>query len=315
MIFNYSQSASVHSMGVYERTVSNVQIYSGGSGRCYGPDALGRRSEFRLFSHSGSTVSTSVVEFPQCNYKIEMLVPDNGNFSFPPAAPPIPPMPPVPPAAPPSLPPSVSCGYWCTTTSGATLRCSSFEGLSCHDMRQLTLLLGCPVSCDNCCIVQSPPPPPMPPPPAFPEDACPWTTANSGIVNVLICMDGTSCDWVLEGQTCCDCRGGIALCGASEPLMCAKPKCNGIDYCCASSCATFDGPRPCQSPRTVVPPGHCNPSPPLPPAAPPSPPMPPQPPFTPYVYDWQNEFDLLRPSGANCKFFKKYPDPRRANTS
>ena len=61
--------------------------------------------------------------------------------------------------------------------------------------------------------------------------SCPWAT-STGLDNVLECNDGSRCNGVTDGWTCCENRGMRSKCPLNFPAMCAKPNCAWGDYCC-----------------------------------------------------------------------------------
>ena len=81
------------------------------------------------------------------------------------------------------------------------------------------------------------------------DDSCPWSTPTS-LDNVLECEDGTHCNGVTMGWSCCKTHGGRAKCPANYPAMCAQPLCaaGGTDYCCLAkaACSHYGGIRPCK---------------------------------------------------------------------
>ena len=209
-------------------------------------------------------------------------------------------------AAPPS-PPASPCSGSCN----GNVDCGSLMALSCLELSRVTEALGCHDSCQGCC-TQGPPAPPspllpppspplLPPPPAphFPSSACPWVNANSNQTNILVCADGSRCNWNTGRKGgCCDCHGGRAMCPPEAPLMCSQLCAPDNDFCCTLDCDYFGGPRACGSPARP-PLQACVPSPPAPPV---TPPLPPGPPFAPYVIDWMHHYDLVIPAGINCHF-------------
>ena len=82
-----------------------------------------------------------------------------------------------------------------------------------------------------------PPPPPLPPPPLPPsppmfprgtgdEASCPWVYRGAALThsnedNVLVCWDGTRCNWDThrDRHACCMCHGGRAKCPKDQPFM------------------------------------------------------------------------------------------------
>ena len=75
---------------------------------------------------------------------------------------------------------------------------------------------------------------------------CPWSSPTSQDF-VLKCKDGTFCDTLVNGWTCCNNKGGREKCPKNYPLMCAQPNCAaaGTDYCCVTDCTYFGGVRQC----------------------------------------------------------------------
>jgi hypothetical protein len=73
---------------------------------------------------------------------------------------------------------------------------------------------------------------------------CPWLTPTNGDF-VLECKDGSTCDVLREGWTCCSERGGRAKCPLAFPLMCAQSNCEDGDYSCANDCDGLGGIRLC----------------------------------------------------------------------
>ena len=61
--------------------------------------------------------------------------------------------------------------------------------------------------------------------------SCAWAT-STGLDNVLECNDGSRCNGVTDGWTCCENRGMRSKCPLNFPAMCAKPNCAWGDYCC-----------------------------------------------------------------------------------
>ena len=217
---------------------------------------------------------------------------------FPPPMPPYPPQPPSPPPSP--LACEASCG------SGNGLQCRALLSLECTEAERMMRAINC-TDCHGCCN-NSPKPPPrapppsMPSPPQFPIHGCPWQNASSEEHDVLVCFDGTRCNWLIEGFSCCTCHGGRAICPLETPNMCAGTLCaHGLDHCCDTHCPTGgwlgEGERACPAVAIEVPPKLCTIPPPLPPAPPPSPPLPPAPPL---LETWQDDFEILHPPGTSC---------------
>ena len=61
--------------------------------------------------------------------------------------------------------------------------------------------------------------------------SCAWAT-STGLDNVLECNDGSRCNAMIDGWTCCENRGMRSKCPLNFPAMCAKPNCAWGDYCC-----------------------------------------------------------------------------------
>ena len=82
----------------------------------------------------------------------------------------------------------------------------------------------------------------------FVDDSCPWSTPTS-FDDELECQDGTRCNGVTMGWSCCKVHGGRSKCPANYPAMCAQPFCaaGGSDYCCLAkaACNHYGGIRPC----------------------------------------------------------------------
>lgn len=224
--------------------------------------------------------------------------------------PPLPPPFTPPPSPPASPPPPDACASTCQARGGSTVKCAFLLPLPCDDADRVMHTLNC-TACDGCCtyfppapppLPPSPPPPSQPPPPAFPDSSCPWKNASSGEENVVVCFDGTRCNWLNggEGVGCCDCHGGRAICPLGAPFMCASTACaQGLDHCCdPSPCKKLAGIRMCPSDR-IKRPSSCDP-PPVPPQPPPAPPSLPWPPVPPYSFDWMLKFTALEPIGTTC---------------
>ena len=80
--------------------------------------------------------------------------------------------------------------------------------------------------------------------------SCSWSTPTSQN-NVLKCNDGTYCNGLVDGWTCCNTRGMRAKCPLNYPAMCAKPDCAWGDYCCYTQdvcLASKGGLRSCDDP-------------------------------------------------------------------
>ena len=74
--------------------------------------------------------------------------------------------------------------------------------------------------------------------------ACSWLTATNQY-NVYECIDGSSCNGISEGTSCCNDKGGRARCPKNFRYMCAEKICateNGnADYCCRPTLASCGG--------------------------------------------------------------------------
>ena len=194
------------------------------------------------------------------------------------------------------------------TCADGSFQCVSLLSVSCPVAEEVTRSLNCS-SCGGCCAPLPPPASPAPsppPPPGFPSDACPWEgnsalniSGNSGENWVFVCMDGHRCNQWSDGVGCCACHGGHAKCPLNVPFMCNQRECGyNDDYCCnPMNCDLSNGPRPCPSPPAALPPALC--AIPSPPATPPAPRPPPWQPYT-ENYQWQYEFNVLKPEGTNC---------------
>ena len=60
---------------------------------------------------------------------------------------------------------------------------------------------------------------------------CSWSTPTNQS-DLLQCNDGTYCNGLNDGWTCCNGRGMRRKCPLNYPFMCAKPDCAWGDYCC-----------------------------------------------------------------------------------
>ena len=69
--------------------------------------------------------------------------------------------------------------------------------------------------------------------------ACSWLIATSQD-NVHECIDGSSCNEISEGTSCCNNKGGRARCPKNFPHMCGEKICYD-DYCCGSTVASCGG--------------------------------------------------------------------------
>jgi len=67
---------------------------------------------------------------------------------------------------------------------------------------------------------------------------CPWL-ANTGVDNLMECVDGSRCNGKTDGWSCCNSKGGRARCPVNLKEMCEeKTGCGGGKaHCCESSCA------------------------------------------------------------------------------
>merc|ERR1712113_289071 len=84
------------------------------------------------------------------------------------------------------------------------------------------------------------------------EASCPWLY-HSGEDNLLICEDGSTCNWDThpEGTSCCKKR---ARCPRNFPIMCKDATCGNGNLCCSSAdvaqegafCSASGGRRVCQ---------------------------------------------------------------------
>merc|ERR1719461_2389802 len=127
-----------------------------------------------------------------------------------------------------------------------------------------------------------------------PTSSCLHLQGTTGVVNLLLCMDDTTCDGAVEGWDCCTCRGGRKQCPSNFPELCADPnKCGGgTADCCSTNCAdpgnyqggikscplAWRNPPAgyCKSPTAMPSPGPTNPPSPVPTRSPTSgPSMPP----------------------------------------
>ena len=104
--------------------------------------------------------------------------------------------------------------------------------------------------------------------------ACPWLNGTSGELHDYRCVDGSSCNLILDGLYCCDCHQGIAACPVLHEHMCVTTK--GRPACATEPCDdlgwTF---RKCP-PASHVTPADCTPPPsPSPPSLPSPPDAPP----------------------------------------
>ena len=69
--------------------------------------------------------------------------------------------------------------------------------------------------------------------------------------DVLKCKDGTFCNWISHGYSCCNEHGGRAKCPQNHPDMCADKECaDDTDYCCSSVKCT-NGTRICSMYRLL----------------------------------------------------------------
>ena len=61
------------------------------------------------------------------------------------------------------------------------------------------------------------------------------------------CNDGSYCNRIEEGWTCCNNNGGRAKCPKNFPDMCLEKKCaNNMAHCCSQShCEGMGGKRLC----------------------------------------------------------------------
>ena len=68
---------------------------------------------------------------------------------------------------------------------------------------------------------------------------------------VMKCNDGSYCNHLEDGWSCCNGKGGRAKCPQNVPNMCAEKKCaNNMDHCCVIDgiCEEYyGGKRPCSS--------------------------------------------------------------------
>ena len=69
------------------------------------------------------------------------------------------------------------------------------------------------------------------------DGGCSWFSATSED-DVMECVDGTYCNSVHEGWTCCNAQGGRARCPQNYPFMCAEKNCaiesGNAAYCCGN---------------------------------------------------------------------------------
>ena len=80
--------------------------------------------------------------------------------------------------------------------------------------------------------------------------SCSWSTPTNED-NVMQCNDGTYCNGLTDGWTCCNSHGRRRKCPMNYPVMCAKPECAWGDYCCYTKddCVSkWGGIRPCDKP-------------------------------------------------------------------
>ena len=108
------------------------------------------------------------------------------------------------------------------------------------------------------------------------EFPCPWLAGPVVSLDSFECADGSSCDKLLDGWDCCDCRGGISRCPSSSPHMCTTGFGSRQTFVCTPEECSI--PRACPSPFNVTA-GKC--APPTPPVLPFSPCLPPPPPSSP----------------------------------
>ena len=78
---------------------------------------------------------------------------------------------------------------------------------------------------------------------------CTWLTPTKED-NVMKCNDGSYCNGLKEGWSCCNDKGGRAKCHKNEPIMCLEKECgDNRAHCCASTqefCEIHHGGiRPC----------------------------------------------------------------------
>lgn len=129
-----------------------------------------------------------------------------------------------------------------------------------------------------------PPEPPAwpPPPPKLPTAVCPWQHSSSNRTEHRLCFDGTYCNVVTEGFSCCVCKGGTAACPPDSPVLCEVTSPTDGHHLCLPTTAQCGrlGERHCPG----VPPSasrYCLPHPPPPPIPPQPPDGPPSPPSLP----------------------------------
>lgn len=72
---------------------------------------------------------------------------------------------------------------------------------------------------------------------------CEWQRPTKD--ETMHCRDGSYCNPTKDQWTCCATHGGRLQCPSHFPHMCNQRDCGGNDYCCATWCEYYDGPKPC----------------------------------------------------------------------
>merc|ERR1719285_1155169 len=98
---------------------------------------------------------------------------------------------------------------------------------------------------------------------AVANSQCLHLQGTTGQTNIMVCMDGTTCNGAVEGWDCCTCRGGRKQCPSNFPELCATPdQCGGgTAHCCSTNCADpanyQGGVRQCPLAWRNAPAGYC----------------------------------------------------------
>jgi hypothetical protein len=81
--------------------------------------------------------------------------------------------------------------------------------------------------------------------------SCTWLTPTDQDY-VMQCNDGTFCNAIISGWSCCNKRNGRAKCPKNKPLMCAAKACASRSaYCCEKDCFGHGGLRKCAVPTNL----------------------------------------------------------------